>query len=337
MKAEKKSKGTGAAAAAETILIAVTGMSPAILTETIWALAVEKPAVVPDRVVAITTAAGKARLTEDLCEEKAEFGGMGVWDALRESLEEEGLPTKDRLRLDVRVIHRWNKRGLAEVLPDIRDAAENEAAADFILDQVRGLVEIPDARVIASIAGGRKTMGALLHAAMTLLGRETDRVTHVLAPEPYETGVTPRFYFPGQPCRELVDRKGKRWFAKDCRVDLADVPFVPIRNLFERDSIKKPGAFNQMAARCRVRIDELARRECKLVVQAREPEVTVNGRRVRLSPAQYGVILFLAERALEGAPAIDGYAKATDAVRERVEKLFALHALETKFFVLMGN
>jgi len=33
-------------------------MSPAVLTETVWALAQEKPAVIPDRVIVLTTAAG---------------------------------------------------------------------------------------------------------------------------------------------------------------------------------------------------------------------------------------------------------------------------------------
>jgi len=41
----------------ETILLAVTGMSPAVLTETIWALANEAEPVLPDRVVVVTTAA----------------------------------------------------------------------------------------------------------------------------------------------------------------------------------------------------------------------------------------------------------------------------------------
>jgi len=47
-------------------------------------------------------------------------------------------------------------------LQDIRTPADNEAAADFLLEQVRTIVGNPDTQLIASIAGGRKTMGALL-------------------------------------------------------------------------------------------------------------------------------------------------------------------------------
>ena len=46
-------------------------------------------------------------------------------------------------------------------LADIRTPADNEAAADFLLEQVRSLVENPDLQLIASVAGGRKTMDAI--------------------------------------------------------------------------------------------------------------------------------------------------------------------------------
>ena len=38
-----------------TILIAGTGTSPAVLTETVWALAHQKKPVVPDEIVVLTT------------------------------------------------------------------------------------------------------------------------------------------------------------------------------------------------------------------------------------------------------------------------------------------
>ncbi len=49
-----------------TTLVAVSGMSPAILTETLWALGQEEPPVVPDEVVVITTSAGEADLRHAL-------------------------------------------------------------------------------------------------------------------------------------------------------------------------------------------------------------------------------------------------------------------------------
>ena len=45
-----------------TILIAGMGTSPAVLTETVWALAHQEKPVVPDEVVVITTKSGKEAL-----------------------------------------------------------------------------------------------------------------------------------------------------------------------------------------------------------------------------------------------------------------------------------
>lgn len=45
-----------------TILIAGMGTSPAVLTETVWALAQQEQPVVPDEIVVITTKSGKDAL-----------------------------------------------------------------------------------------------------------------------------------------------------------------------------------------------------------------------------------------------------------------------------------
>ena len=74
-----------------------------------------------------------------------------------------------------RIIGQGNRKtGVFEGLADIVTPEQNDLAAAFILEQVRQVVTNPETRLIASIAGGRKTMGALLHAAVTLIGRETD-------------------------------------------------------------------------------------------------------------------------------------------------------------------
>ena len=65
-----------AARGADTVLVAVTGMSPAIITETVWALAHEKPVIIPDRVMVVTTARGAVDL-------KAQIVDSGVWAQLR--------------------------------------------------------------------------------------------------------------------------------------------------------------------------------------------------------------------------------------------------------------
>ncbi|MCX7819857.1 MAG: CRISPR-associated ring nuclease Csm6 [Kiritimatiellae bacterium] len=260
----------------ETVLVAVTGMSPAILTETVWALAHERPATRVRRVIAFCTTQSAASIRRELLE-------SGVWERLRRTLkagDDEFVfgDTGDHLRV-------FTRRG--HELEDLRTPEDNTAAADFILEHLRAFVENPDVHVVASIAGGRKTMGALIYAAMTLIGRETDRVTHVLVSENLERRREPRFYFPAssQEARQIV---------------LADIPFVPLRNRFQ-DLGSMPGSFSM-----------LVRRYAQTLVQDRREPVKLlmddMGRRFRvdvspwitLRPRAYAVLRFCVDLAERG-------------------------------------
>ena len=314
-----------------TILLAVSGMSPAILTETVWALAHETPPVIPDEVVVITTTRGATDLQAALLTPKPEWGGRSVWECLHQAIADtaaRGARSGQFLQLGVaRVIELPEpKSGIKRPAADLRSAADNEAAADFILEEVRRLAENPDVRLIASIAGGRKTMGALVYAAMSLLGHETDRVTHVLVNEPFEN--CRDFFYPGQPGQTLSVGTGadrRELLAADAKIELANVPFVPLRNLFERDLAKKPGTFAMLVEGCSRRLADLARQEVRLEVLADRPEVRVNEASVPLSVAEYVLLLHLAEAASAGNPAIDGYDAASVAVAKTAERLFQQH------------
>ncbi|MCX7868542.1 MAG: CRISPR-associated ring nuclease Csm6 [Terrimicrobiaceae bacterium] len=294
---------TPAASPRETILLAVTGMSPAILTETLWALAHpedEAAPMLPHRVVCVTTSEGRKKLGE-LFEPAPALGSSSPWEALRGDLEAKGHDLTGRLRFgqtadDIRVITSADPAtGRSQELPDIRNRQENEAAADFLLEQVRGIVENPDTELIASVAGGRKTMSALLYACMTLLGRETDRITHVLVNEPFET--LRGFWFPGQPGGSVTDRDGRAHDPLDARVELAEVPFVPLRNLFRRELGRSAGGFGRLIAECRAGIRSRAGERLRLMISSRNNAASVNGVDLSLSPREHLVLLFFARRA----------------------------------------
>ena len=236
----------------EIVLLAVTGMSPAVLTETLWALAHPtdgQAPVIPDRVVVVTTTDGRDEINRQLFARTAEGEGCCVWEAFRAALVAAGYSLHGKLRFgttgdDVRVFTTSDPRtGQTQELADIRTPADNAAAADFLLRQVREIVETPDSRLIASLAGGRKTMGALLYACLSLIGRETDRLTHVLVNAPFEDPrLKPRFYFPTQASQSLVLPDGTPAQAARARIELADLPFVPLRNRF-RELEHLPGSF----------------------------------------------------------------------------------------------
>lgn len=271
-----------------TTLLTATGLSPAIVTETLWALAQERPRVLPARVIFVTTSVGSARLREQLFTPLPAFGGQTAWQALRFALKAKD---DELIAEEPRVIGSANKKtGTFDPLPDIQTPEQNTLAASFILEEVRRIVENPDTRLIASIAGGRKTMGALLHAAMTLIGRETDRITHVLVNAPYET--MPGFCFPSQPGPALKDREGREHAPSEAQVQLADVPFVPLRNRFE-DLRDMPGSFAGLVNKISRRIQQDADRPHLIEISYRRKCLWVDGTPVSMRVKALAVLHFL--------------------------------------------
>jgi|CZKV01.1.fsa_nt_gi CRISPR-associated protein (TIGR02584 family) len=324
-------------------LIAVVGTSPAILTETIWALAKpsgETPLVIPEEVIAITTTQGRDKITEQLLTPSVDFGGQTVWQTLRLALLGSGAVMDSRLTMRIAVIERSDpKTGLTEPLADIRDREQNLVAAEFILRQVRDQTSSKDRRLIASLAGGRKTMGALLHAAFSHLGRPQDRLTHILVDEPFDGGLQPLFFFPEQPTQALTARNGKNYQAREARLELADVPFAPLRLRFP-DIADIPTRFRDLV---QTYIDTFKRDATKpaVIELLHDPaRVVVDGLRVELeSERQLTVIRFLLEgnrkewlhkdqgEATEIFKAWHGYAPQLNlirpALRPTVEKLYS--------------
>lgn len=298
------------------VLLAVTGMSPAILTETVWALAHPTDGsepVIPARVIAVTTTPGRDQLRQ-LFRPTSELDGLSPWGSLRCALEESGFDLTGRLRFgetgdDLRVITAADPDTiLSKELADLRTPADNEAAADFLLETVRFIVENPDTQLIASLAGGRKTMGALLYACLTLAGRETDRLTHVLVGEPYES--LAGFWFPGQPGGPLRSRCGETIEPSEARVTLADVPFVPLRNLFQRELGQPAGSFRRLLEQCRQNVRATVGQQMRLEVETARPRLTVNGRVLELSPREHLVLHFFATRARDGEVRLGSYDEA---------------------------
>lgn len=198
------------------VLLAVTGLSPQIVTETLYALArARTPAWIPTEIQVITTARGadNARLNL-LSDEPGWFSRL---------CREYDLPPIKFGENDIYVMRRLD----GAPLDDIRDDADNMAAADFITEHVRALTADPQASLHVSIAGGRKTMGFFLGYALSLFGRAQDRLSHVLVSSPFESHQ--EFYYPSALTRVL--HKGQQTFdARDAKIWLGDIPFVRLRD-----------------------------------------------------------------------------------------------------------
>lgn len=285
-----------------TVFLTVSGMSPAIITETLWALACEKPATVPDEVIVITTLRGEVDIQRQLLDPESGWVGKSVWETLRADVFRKARhPAKSTgLQLSVRVIDLPGESGVREKASDIRSGAENNEAADFILNALAPHVLAEDCRVIASIAGGRKTMGALLYGAMSLVAKETDRLTHVLVSEPFD--MCRGFFYPQQPAGNLqAGPPGKPVEVKaaDAVVELADIPFVPLRNGF-RELGEGGMTFHGLVRRYSKELTRSRPEKPVVSLDSGQGTFTVEGKPIKLTGRELLVCMFLCSQLSAG-------------------------------------
>ena len=219
------------------VLIATMGSSPAVLTETVWALAHLKKPIVPDEIVVLSAKNSVDKMKCDLLE-----GSNPVWSSLLSALRKDKICIDGKLVFGSMSIHVIPDASKNEMW-DLRSAEENLLAADFMMQEIRKYSESPDVEIIASIAGGRKTMSALLLSCMSLLGCDEDKVVHVLLPEELEGGSEPPFYFPQKGVVHVSRRTGKKYKGDKLRSELFEVPFVRMRGWYQEKFKTNPPTY----------------------------------------------------------------------------------------------
>ena len=268
------------------VLLAVCGLSPQIVTETLYALAADEHApFVPTEVHLITTKEGAKRAELSLLSDD-----LGWFHKLCADYHLPGI------RFDRHHIHVM-RDATERAMDDIRSLQDNRDAADFITAQVRQFSSDPDCALHASIAGGRKTMGFYLGYALSLYGRPQDRLSHVLVSEPYESSWD--FFYPTPYSRVLQTRDGKLADTAMAQVTLAEIPFVSLRHGLPLALLAGHASFNDTVAAARA-----ALAPPQLVLDLVRRRVNAGGVEVVLPPAELALLAVFARQVLAGGHAL---------------------------------
>jgi len=264
------------------ILLAVTGLSPQIVTETLYALAVrETPRFLPTEIHLITTIEGAERARLALLSETP-----GWFHRLRHDY---GLPV---IAFDSTHIHiLCDAHGHA--LRDIRTPEDNALAADFITETVRCLTADTDSALHVSIAGGRKTMGFYLGYALSLFGRLQDQMSHVLVSEPFESSW--EFFYPTPYSRVITIQDNKLVDTADAEVMLADIPFVSLRHGLPEHLLQGHARYSETVAAARQTLGPAA-----LLLDLRGRRIRAGSACFSLAPAELALLAVFARRAQQG-------------------------------------
>ena len=159
-------------------LLALCGITPQIVTETLYGLMILKN--LPIREIwLVTTKDGRQKIISDLLGE-----GTGQYFAF---CDDYNIPA-DSIAFDTSHIL------VADDLPDIHQSEDNQAFANLILKTVREKTADPETVLYCSLAGGRKTMSVYFALALQFFGRPQDKLYHVLT-QPPEFQNHPEFYY----------------------------------------------------------------------------------------------------------------------------------------------
>lgn len=264
------------------ILLVVTGLTPQVVTETLYALAVtQEQKFIPTEIHVITTAEGAQRVRLSLLDTHA-----GHFYAL---CREYALPAILFPVSNVHIIPDLHGQPLA----DIRTPEDNLRAADFISHLVRGFCCDDNAALHISIAGGRKSMGFFVGYALSLFGRMQDCLSHVLVNDPFESLTD--FFYPPKQGRVLHDRNQRPVHSNDARIMLADIPFVRLRSGVPATLLSGDFSFAETVSEVQSGLNFTS-----LAFDCQKRAICCSGQWIELPPSLFSFYLWLAKRCLSG-------------------------------------
>jgi CRISPR-associated protein (TIGR02584 family) len=267
------------------VLLAIAGLNPQVITETMFALSRESVDDFPCSIHILTTAEGadRARLTL-LSDEPGWF---------RRLLTDYRLPAVVFDHSHVHVL----RDSAGKPLADIRTDEDNRAAADQISDLVRSLTLDDTTALHVSLAGGRKTLGFFAGYALSLWGRPQDRLSHVLVSEPFEGSWD--FFYPTPYERIIQVRDNKIADCAKAEVTLANLPFVRLRHGLPKTLIEGRTSFADAVSAAQGHLGPPA-----LSLDLPGKKVVAAGIEIELPPADLAFLAWFARRASRHASAL---------------------------------
>lgn len=262
------------------ILLAVIGLTPQVITETLFALHQQGRKV--DAIHVITTRQGKEQINAHLLSPK---------DGKYYSYLAEYQIDRHSINFGYDSIHTVKDPHGIEI-DDITGEEENEWLLKCCLEWAFKLTRDPASAVFFSVAGGRKTMSACLMVAAQFYGRPQDRVFHVLVTPEFESNRD--FYYPPRisTAIELMDRQGRPYIreTKYAAITLVPLPFVSIRDQLSDHMLLRPRDPASLL------LSLVREEQALLVIDLPQRKVIYKNREIDMIPSHLALYAFFAKQ-----------------------------------------
>ena len=267
------------------VLLAVTGLTTQVVTETLFALAVTKrPPWIPTEVHIITTKVGAQRAQADLLDPETGW--------LHRLCSDYSLPDIGFEACRILAI----KGDAGEPIEDICTVEDNTRTADVLTEEVRVITDDSDCALHVSIAGGRKTMGFYAGYALSLYGRVQDRLSHVMVDAHWESN--PTFFYP-RPNDRPSHADGWLRDGQAGPIHLAEIPFVRMREGLRSELLEGHVSFSEAVADAQRSMPPV-----RLALDVSSRTAEAGGVTLRFRNSQFAFLWMLAERARSGRPGL---------------------------------
>jgi CRISPR-associated protein (TIGR02584 family) len=258
------------------ILVAVCGLTPQIITEALFCLTVKEKIPVHS-VYILTTSVGRNVI----------FGKKKIGEQVLPPLKDEIKNLCTAYKVEIPEFENNEQyiivaKEQSVELADVRSDKHNKLFPNKVCGFIREISADPNTVLYCVISGGRKSMSVHLSLALTLFGREKDRLLHVLTSEEHE--------FKGFYPKNKVEAKV---------LEIADIPYVRLRPFISTD---KEGM--KILAKQYSDIVSLTQKRLKtftgetvLILDIEKRELRYGGRKISLEPFEMVLYCYFAERA----------------------------------------
>ena len=248
-------------------LVFIIGTTPQIITETIFSLAVERKWI-PDNLIIYTTQVGNEIIRDNLIN-KNYFNNL---------IKELNLNLKlDKIEI---IEHEGNP------LYDIRSINDNYLFADFIINNIFQLCNDSSKQVYVSLAGGRKTMSYYVGYAMSLYGKNNDKLLHVLINEPFDN--ISDFYYPTKD-NISFQYKNRTVDSSMAKIELIDIPFIRLRYSIPYKLLDGKSSFKNSIIETQ---NQLYKINNNITINLLKLEISINNITLRLYPSYFVIYYY---------------------------------------------
>ncbi len=271
-------------------LVALLGRTPQVLTETLYALCVQERIPISE-VSAISTQEGRHIARDKLLDKK---GGRFY------QLQRDYSAQCRQLSFSANQIFVAHD-GLLP-LHDIQNRRDSENFLELILRVLWEKTSDSQTAIHCSLAGGRKTMSSYMALVMQMLGREQDKLYHVLL-TPQDAEHHAEFYYPAPQTHMLKFANGRAFDSAKVKVELVEIPYVRLRERLPMELLDRRASFAELLQWTQAELAALPRAHVLQLIPKRRL-LRIGGKEIELPPIEFCLYWHFAERSQRRASLI---------------------------------